>query len=362
MNNSLRDRLDLLRTDLLSHIADFQDLNTSIEVDIATLVLMLSTLDQDVEDLDAWLSADLQAISSLISRMDLNVTTLGFSMAAIGAQIDITMQEILGDIVDLDVSLKGRIDDLEWNLTADLLSLHLLIEGANRSLHQEISDLEADVLTMRAEVVDGLGDIIVHLEGMEGNLAGEIEVLEVLVEEIDSVSIALLSERLDTMASGLGENDTTLMELISDLGTRLDLLDLTVSERLENISSIMATMEELDVMALEISEIGSDLETLADLQEALSDVEAEQADTSSTISINSALLWFIMFISVIMIGFVIYIAFWKRGSDEPIDDVPVPRPLSKVSLDMDDDDRGPQPPSRVEIEDDVEEDGIRWDD
>ena len=69
-----------------------------------------------------------------------------------------------------------------------------------------------------------------------------------------------------------------------------------------------------------------------------------------------------MFISVIMIGFVIYIAFWKRGSDEPIDDVPVPRPLSKVSLDMDDDDRGPQPPSRVEIEDDVEEDGIRWDD
>ncbi len=362
VNNTLRDRLDLIRTDMLSHIADFQEFNTSIEVDIATLLLMLSTLDQDVEDLDAGLSADLQALSSLISRMDLNVTTLGLSMAAIGGQIDITMQEIIGDIADLDVSLKERIDDLEFDLTADILSLHILVESANRSLHQEISGLEAEISTMRADVVDGLGDMIVHLEGMEGNLAGEIDVLEVLVEEIDSASLALLSERLDMMAAGLGENDTTLMELISDLGSKLDLLDLTVSERLENISSIMATMDELDVMTLEISEIGYDLETLADLEEALSNVEGQQEDTSSKISMNSALLWFIMLICVIMIGFMIYIAFWKRGSDEGIDEVTVPPPPSKVSLDMDDDGRGPQPPSRVEIEDDAQEDGIRWDD
>ncbi len=362
VNNTLRDRLDLLRTDLLTHMSDLQDLSDSLDVDIATLVLMLSTLDQDVGDLDAQLSADLQSLSSLISRMDLNLTSLGSSMAAIGDGIDTTMQEIIGDISAVNGSIRGRIEDLELDLAADMLSLQVLIEGANRSMLQEISSLEADISTMRAEVVDGLGDIILHLEGMEGNLAGEIDILEVLIEEIDSVSIALLSERLHTMAAGLGENDTALMELISDLGSKLDLLDLTVSERLENISSIMATMEDLDSLSSEMSEIGSDLETLGDLEEALSDVEAEQADTSSTISVNTALLWFIMLMSVIMIGFVIYIAFWRRGSDEQIDEAPLPHTPSKVVLDMNDDGVGPAPPSRVEIEDDTEEDGIRWDD
>ncbi|MCK5773726.1 MAG: FG-GAP repeat protein, partial [Thermoplasmata archaeon] len=362
VNNTLRDRLDLIRTDLLSHMSDLQDLSDSIDVDIATLVLMLSTLGQDMEDLDAQLSTDLQALSSLISRMDLNVTTLGLSMAAIGSQIDTTMQEIIGDIADLDVSLGDRIDDIEWNLTADLLSLNLLVESANNSLHMEISSLEADISTMRADVVDGLGDIILHLEGMEGNLTGEIDLLEVLVEEIDTVSIALLSERLDAMAMGLGENDTVLMELITDLGSRLDLLDLTVSERLENISSIMATMEELDVMALEISEIGSDLEALGDLEEALSDVESQQEETSSSVSATKPLLWFLLFLVIIVVGCVIYIAFWKRGNGEVIQEVSVPPSPSKVVLDLDDDDGGPRPPSQVEIEDDAGEDGIRWDD
>ena len=150
-----------------------------------------------------------------------------------------------------------RIRDLEMKLSIDLLSLDMMMYNVNRSLQNELFNLEQ------------------NLSISFGRNFSEIE------DQMESLKLELGSE------------------------------DELILSRLDNISSLMVTMNELNALSSRLDYVMSDLNELKNFENELTDIKKMQKDTSSSLSLTIILLIIVLLLLAILI-FLVSIHF-NRG-------------------------------------------------
>ncbi len=315
MDASIDADLALIIADLASHRSEFQAFDATYTTDIATLSALLNGLGTDLTTLDTQADAYFLETMALLSMMDLNITSLDASLTDLDSRITSTMQEILTDMEGYNDEMGARIDLLELELEADIMSLMLLIEGMNASLNEEISMLDSEMDSFRGDTISGLEGIATALEEAEVNLMGELDEINSLIDNIDTVTLPELRAKLDLLSLLVGENDEDIQALIADLQAQLDEYDDLITARLENITTILEALDDLEDIASDIDEIGTDLETLQTLEDSLSDVETEQSDTSSSVGLLTILVILLIILVLALLAFMVF-SFNKKGKEE----------------------------------------------
>ena len=324
LDTSIGGDLSLIITELDSHRDEFQSFETTYTTDVATLIALLNGLDVDLDNLDEQSDAYFLDTMLMLSMMDLNITSLDTSLSDLDSRITSTMLEIISDMDGFNDTMRGRIDMLELELEADILSLMVLVEGMNTSLNHELTMLDTEMSSFKADTLSGLEDLSTaietlstDLEGTETDLMDELNGINAMIDNIETTSLPELRMKLDLLALQLGTNDTEIMGLISDLQGVIDTYDAAVTARLENITQVLEALDELEQISADIEEVDSDLETLQTLEQSLSNVESEQSGASSSIGLVMILLIIalVLLLGVLGIG-VFQLITKKKGEKE----------------------------------------------
>jgi len=338
--NNMEDNIDSnllkLLADLTTFRKEFNNYEDNYTIDISTISLFLSDLgldvdsiisklngvDANVSDLDEKTDEQFLETMLMLSMIDLNITSLNLSLANLDSKVTSTMQEIISDMYGFNKTIRARIDLLELELEADILSLILHIEELNTSLNQELYMLNSDITSYKDEILFVLEELSLELENLSIELEGtESDLLIILndinsmIKNIETTSIPQLRMKLDLLSLQLDDNATEILTLIYELQNIIDNYDSNITSKLENITTTLEMLNDLEEISDDIYEINTDLETLKKLEESLSNLESEQSDTSSSIIILIILIVIILIMLIAFIG--IFINQSKKESPNP---------------------------------------------
>jgi ABC-type transporter Mla subunit MlaD len=145
-------------------------------------------------------------------------------------------------------------------------------------------------------------------------ISGRIDTLSVSLEGVNDSMLDSLEAGLMGISTELSEGDENLS---SDIGTLLQRIGEYRSDtngRIQNVSDLMATMQELQALSDTADKIETDLDTLNALQTGVGDIQKEQEDATSSLSLNTILLIIaiVLQIALIIIGAILMMR--RRGS------------------------------------------------
>jgi hypothetical protein len=218
-------------------------------------------------------------------------------------------------------SVMERIDELDLKMSAQIYQLRALIESVNESIQVRLFQLGIDLIAFKSDMDAGLSGISASLDANQAELIAELGLIS---DMIDSLSISLEgmnASMLDSIVSGLTGVSKELAEGDENLSTEIDILLGRLNEYrddtahdLQNISALMATIQELETLSQTADRIETDLDTLNALQADVGDIQKEQEDTTSSISLNTILLIvaIVLQIALLIIGMILMMR--KRGS------------------------------------------------
>ena len=116
------------------------------------------------------------------------------------------------------------------------------------------------------------------------------------------------------ISSDLNEGDENLSSEIGILLQRIGEYRSDTNGRIQNVSNLMATMQELQALSDTADKIETDLDALNALQTGVGDIQKEQEDATSSLSLNTILLIIaiVLQIALIIIGLILMMR--RRGS------------------------------------------------
>ncbi|MFW3145594.1 MAG: hypothetical protein ACMUIE_02135 [Thermoplasmatota archaeon] len=314
--------LDTIISELNAHRTEFGSFKGTYDLHTATMIALLRAVDVNVtnaaSDLNI-LSGDMDMgfmeILVLLSAVDMNITTLTHGMTSLGNDITAILSTMVADLSGFNETIQNEIDMLRLRFESGLLSLALQLEAVNSSLHQELLGMDSDIRLFRSELFVGLSGLRDMMARSETNLSSSITEIEDLLNGIQDLSLAGISLRLEHLSDQIMTNDTLILETINELGSRISDFDIALKERLENISGLMSTRQDLFLLSSRLQNIEEDLTLLEDLEESLSNVEEEQSETKGSVSLSVIMAIIALIISLLILSVLVYLFFIKRKDD-----------------------------------------------
>jgi hypothetical protein len=132
---------------------------------------------------------------------------------------------------------------------------------------------------------------------------------------LESATLAEMHSLLDSLMHSCSENDTAILATLIEMNEELTVFEKLSFERLESISTDMATLQTMDELSSDIEGIDQDLEMLSDLENEIAGVSDDQQDASGKIGLGNILNIVIIVLLVAVLGALGY-SIWKRREEE----------------------------------------------
>ncbi len=304
----IEDEIDDLWTaidDIDTTIGDMQDDINENREDIDELFDITDDLELDIIDLEHELQSE---VSRLETELDENVTALEYAINDNAddiseAQDDIAdIQDNIGEIEDelsninTDIALiydeleylDGRIDGLEADLADEIDDLTTYVDN-------ELTDLENDIDVLRSDMNDRIDDledeVEVDLGDLEENINARIDEVEdgiyLIYDELE-----YLEHRIDDLETDQENLEDNIEDLRNDMSDRIDDLE--------------------DKVEVDLGDLEENIN--ARIDEVEDDLEKQIDDTNEAMSL--AIVGIILAIIAILLGiFGLILIFMKKGSD-----------------------------------------------
>ncbi|MBM4249772.1 MAG: hypothetical protein FJ149_10160 [Euryarchaeota archaeon] len=305
--NTMNTNLNTLSSSVSSMQTSLTSLINNIDSDIAT---MSSQVRGDIAGLNGTLRADITAVrngmtamnASLQSNID-NVRTLVNDVSSDVSALDASMKA-------MNRSLAADIDAMEARLALDIEALGVALEAVNASLLAELAALDADIADFRSDLLDELGKLRASMDATNKTQTDNYKKLENLINGVNATTLA-------DIKSAVAELDAETAQMGLNLNGRIDEFRATTIGRLENISKVMATVDDIKSLTTEVKTV----------QAGVNNVKAEQATTSKNVAALAPPSWLgvVLIIIVLMLAAVILMRGGKKGA-APASAAPPPAP------------------------------------
>jgi len=240
---------------------------------------------------------------------------ISLDMAALSSNLDDALFEIEGffesmnsELHTINDTVLERIDELDLMVSAQLYQLGQLIYSVNASIQKRLDDLDSEMATFKSEMGSDLDEISTSIDG---DRVESLEKIEDLMELISSLSVSfegmnetILNEidvGLGELSDGLGTSEGNVTALIGEMRERLVLFSGETSDGIQNVTNLMARMQELQALSDTAERIEDDLDALNDIQTGVGDIKKEQEDTNSGLSMNTVFMIMVMVLLIIAI-------------------------------------------------------------
>jgi parallel beta-helix repeat protein len=342
------DGLGTNMTALLKTIWD--DYNTTEAADLNTTLTALAAMWDGINSTSA------AGVDSILDDLNTTRTTIALQLdtlqAHLDGEIDLSQQEIdqrVGalwagmntTIAALDAAIGSRLDDLEGamadNSTAlsDYIALRtaqleLYMGIVNASLHLHLDAIEDTIDSFRGEALGDLLGIATSLGVMEVNATDNRDAILAAIDGTNALISDMNSTTLEDMRQGLEELQDELRGVnsteadrhaatVATLLARLGEVEDEVSDRLNQTDAALLTLDQLDTILSELSQVGDDVDTTQD--------EVTEGNTRSMM-----VMLFLLILILITIGFIATLIIKLRGWVQPPEPPSTPRELEPVDL------------------------------
>jgi hypothetical protein len=209
--------------------------------------------------------------------------------------------------------MEENINELNSQFNMDLLVLKMMLESINASIHLEIEEIDTAITELRNDLQDSL----ISLSSLMGEMETDvIHQVGEMIDHLDETTLGEIKLALDDLSQMVDQDDEEILALISDLQYKMETFDTNMTKRVQNISSLMATIEAVDEITGEMEGIQDDLGILQSIHELMDEIDEDQKDTSKSVSSNTNLLWIILIIAILVLGIQIYLGIRRILSSE----------------------------------------------
>jgi hypothetical protein len=237
-------------------------------------------------------------------------------LAALSSDLHTVRSEICGyfdlmnsSIENVNDTILERMDEMDREISAYLYQLERMMDSLNISIHIRLDSIDNDLAVLRGDLQSGMDAISVSLDNDQAQL---LDVIGDLREEVSSLSVSLagmngsvlnkIDEGLRQLSYELGSSEDSVTSLIDEMRAKLTLYRTETKDEIENVSALMARMQELKALSDSADRIEDDLDTLNDLQTGVGDIKKEQEDTNKGLSTNTVLMIIVMVLLIIAIA------------------------------------------------------------
>jgi hypothetical protein len=330
LNSTFQDNLSMMMGSMLG-------MNSSLKNDLATvlgsIVGMNSTLLNNVSvvfgaiaDLNQTVRGDITGVLSAMVGMNVtlrkDLLEMNTSLAANMDGLRSVLSDVSSDLSNIDADLDAmnrsvakNLDDMEKRLTYNILAIGTALEAVNSSLRSELEGLGEDIAAFRTEMRENLTAILAKLDKNDAAQSENYRKLENLMNSINSTSLADIKGQLLVL-----QGSTDLLN--ASLGGRIDDFRTRTMTRLENISGLMATTEDIRSLSTEVE----------NLQLRVNDVKNAQGETNNKVTGLTAPAYgsMVLIIIVLLLAAILLVMSRKKAgsppaaSGAPPDAIPLP--------------------------------------
>lgn len=280
-DEKLRKKLEDIESELQAAISELETELEAIEAQ-APPAEAVSDLEATVNRLEATLSEtedDVQTIQSMLAGLDESEGMAGVETTE--AMESVATDALQDNIEDVRDDLSGRIEGI-WD-QVDELNNELVDVTAQV---EDLPDLESDLRS----TTDSIDDLTDDFDGLRNALAGLREDVEALEEKsVTGQQLQSVRTRLDSVASDLGELETSFRELdradparVDELHRDLDALQETVVDHARRLEGVERTTSDLDDRITQAFQDTAKAEALSSLQAEVSRIRESATDASET--------------------------------------------------------------------------------
>jgi|GEM_PF-1343345 len=270
-----------------------------------------------------------------MALMDGNLTALSTNVTAMNNSLSTHIKGLATDISGLNLTLQSEIDALGSGVKTDIAGLNRTLKSLNTSLHAELTAMEAEDQAFQGETATTLQEILDQLDTLDMNMTKNIKDLQTTLNNLNSTTLAQMEQQLTAIenkidASGkASSNDTkSVLEKISALKTDIGQFRSDTSTRLNNITDLLAQLDNLTLMAQNIKSIQQDtaamkaeLARLNDIENSIKEIKKEQAKTTNKVEgtggLNMAMVALLVIILVVAIV-LLFVGRKSSGTSAPV--------------------------------------------
>ncbi|MEM2870354.1 MAG: hypothetical protein QW379_08060 [Thermoplasmata archaeon] len=284
--NALSSTVSSMQTSLTNLIKD-------IDADIAALGAQLRG---DISGLNTTLRADIAAVRSSLSAVNSSLQSSLEGIRALVGGVSSDLSAMDAEIRAMNRSLSADIAGMEARLALDVEALGVALEAVNASLRAELSALEAELEDFRADLLAELGAMMAAMEGANRTQTESYRRLEGLVRDLNSSTLAGIQ-------AAVSELDAGMAEVGGNLSARIEGFRSAVMLRLENVSRLMATVDDIKSLSSEVKVV----------QGGLSGVKREQEETSRGVAGLAMPAWGSLLLIIIVLVVAVLALLVARG-------------------------------------------------
>ena len=296
--------VDELDSDIANLSGDIDELDS----DIMNMSGDLDSLAQDISDLEAGIGSDLDGIADRIDSVNASLhetlddlsedilDSLGNVNESLKEDIEGLLDSITDNIAQLNGSLaeklnelasSGEIDDLGTWLDLVMSEIQTDLVLTNDTLHRQLDELDSMMEDFYSALGTGLNDVLVDLLALNSSLDGQdvgiienITQLHHLIENMDSMSLSEIEERIARLADNLSKYDIGISGSLLEIADGVGDFESSMNENIQNINKTLEKLAGLDEILTDLDQIQAALEQ--------ADMEVEAADNKEKSDDNEA--------------------------------------------------------------------------
>jgi hypothetical protein len=302
------------------NILNMSDLTNTINSLNATILSMWSDLGNDMSNLendlalvDANLAIDISNLdTSLKNEIQGALTTITNDIST----MDQTQMQYLTSILDNVTS--GDVDALRTWLEAVLDILEQNLTETNKTLHEELANLDSDLSDYYSDILSDIGDVLTVLALHDINSGENHSDIKTILNDLLTGGIGTEGfDDLITMLTNLALNLSSVNQSIAndlfDLVDEIETFQDDFEEGLQNISLTLDDMSKLQDILDDLNELDTDLQAA---QESIEDIPTEEKDDGGT-DLSPVIGLLFVVIVLLAINMILSLMGVGKGKSEP---------------------------------------------
>jgi hypothetical protein len=261
-----------LQTNIGTVLTGIAGMNSSTQTGIGNVLTRLVGMN---DSLQTGIGAVMTGLTDMDSALRAQLLGMNASLAAGLTGIRALVSDVSADLASMRAYLEGMnastasdISGLESRLEGDLAALGTALEAVNASVGAELRGMGDDISAFRAETAAALAEIMAGLERDNRTQNENYQRLQTLINNINTTSLADIRGQLAALQADGNAMEAGLIAKLDDFRDR-------TMTRFDNITALMAVLDDLRALNSDLDNIQTQVGELKDRQEGTSkDVEA----------------------------------------------------------------------------------------
>jgi hypothetical protein len=279
----------------------------------ATMLASMAALSAKLDGVNATVLSTLASMeATLMARLNSMNTTFFNQLAKVNsslhAYIFLQMTRLSGNMSGMNASLAARLNTIASTIASDhteirawfdevLAAVDANLTFPNATLHAHLDEIEASMGAFYLSLNASLAGLRDYMMACCANLTADIELLNETMRDLNDLTLAEISSRLDGIADDLTSHDVAAMAGLAEISANLTAFDATMRTRLNELESRLQSLGMLNGIAADLDNISASI-ALAEGQ-VLRSMDDSDAEIGAKLDTTQLLLVAVLAVGVV---------------------------------------------------------------